>query len=78
MDFGLRRPQIRTWPLVWKQPQCPVVHLQEMASNNRITAGVDALRGVAPETDPQIKRNAYAAQTRLASDHDELGGYFQL
>lgn len=77
-DFGFRCPQIRVWPLVWKHPQSPAVHLQEMASNNRITGGVDALCGVAPETDPQIKRNAYAAQTRLASYHDELVGYFRL
>lgn len=30
------------------------------------------------ETDPKIKRSAYAAETLLASYHDELVGYFQL
>lgn len=30
------------------------------------------------ETDPKIKRSAYAAQLLLASYHDELVGYFQL
>lgn len=77
VDVGFRCPQIQTWPIVWKHPQCPAVHLQEMASNKCITDGVDALCGVAPETDPQIKRNTYAAQTRLASYHDELVGYFR-
>lgn len=30
------------------------------------------------ETDPKIRRSAYAAQALLASYRDELVGYFQL